>query len=129
MSSTKSTAAVPHEGPVVVPAVVPSCLPPSRHHRFIHLAQEACVDSDDPDTQVGCVFRHANGRDVLVQGTNRLVNGCTNTKNRVTRPGKYDWIEHAERNAIYGTTTHCSFSHYFLFYHFFLTHLSLTTSP
>ena len=125
MTSTDFASTVPN----VVPTAVPSSLPPSRHHRFIHLAQQACVESDDPDTQVGCVFRHANGRDVLAQGTNALVTGCTNTKNRVTRPGKYDWIEHAERNAIYGTTSQLLSACYH-----YLTILpdiivSLTTSP
>jgi dCMP deaminase len=75
----------------------------ARDARFFGACEDAKQLSDDPDTQVACVFvGHKGGADViLARGSNTLVRGCTRTDARVTRPGKYTWIEHAERNAIY----------------------------
>lgn len=71
--------------------------------------------SDDPDTQVGCVITNDNGV-VLSVGANHSTFGITLTADMKKRPEKYDWIEHAERNAIFraarygtcllGTTMH-----------------------
>jgi dCMP deaminase len=57
--------------------------------------------SSDPDTQVACV----------ITDDNEIISVCANTtttgldaimsKDMYERPAKYDWIEHAERNAIY----------------------------
>ena len=56
--------------------------------------------SHDPHRQVGCVITSIDGT-VLVTGANRLPIGIQVTDEKVTRPLKYLWIEHAERNAIY----------------------------
>ena len=80
-----------------------SCTTPyllSKTHHFIKLAKQVAQTSDDLDTQVGCIFTNSKHQ-VISQGSNKLVNGCTSTKIRTTRPTKYNWIEHAERNAIY----------------------------
>lgn len=54
--------------------------------------------SDDPDTQVGAVVVNQVG--VVAVGTNRLPGDLTPHKERVTRPEKYAYIQHAELNAI-----------------------------
>jgi len=74
---------------------------PSVDHFYLNKCREVALQSDDPNTQVGCVFVDSTSKKILAKGTNTLVAGCTKTKARVTRPTKYNWIEHAERNAIY----------------------------
>ena len=55
--------------------------------------------SDDPDTQVGALIQLANR--LRFMGANTLPRGVTRFPARVTRPGKYDWIEHAERGLLH----------------------------
>ena len=64
------------------------------------LCSEVSKTSHDPHRQVGCVITDSNGN-VLVTGSNQLPIGISVTKEKVSRPKKYLWIEHAERNAIY----------------------------
>jgi len=49
---------------------------------------------------VGCVLV---GRDDMVAatGTNILAHGCEDHPERFDAPEKYDWVEHAERAAVY----------------------------
>jgi dCMP deaminase len=56
--------------------------------------------SHDPDTQTGCAVFDADGV-FLGGGCNRIPFPIPVTKERTTRPEKYNWIEHAERHAIY----------------------------
>jgi dCMP deaminase len=59
------------------------------------------ANSDDTETTVGCVVRNPKG-DIIVKGHNALPFGVQRTPpERLSRPDKYAWIEHAERNAIY----------------------------
>lgn len=62
------------------------------------LDMEQC--STDPDTQVGCVVTDTYGN-ILATGANAHTGGVEQTDENSARPEKYDWIEHAERNAIY----------------------------
>lgn len=64
------------------------------------LCSEVSKTSHDPHRQVGCVITDSNGN-VLVTGSNQLPIGISVTTEKVSRPKKYLWIEHAERNAIY----------------------------
>ena len=58
-------------------------------------------NSDDPDTRVGCVIRHPK-RGIVATGHNALPHGVERAlPDRLSRPQKYVWMEHAERNAIY----------------------------
>lgn len=67
---------------------------------YFDLCRMASESSADRDTQVGCVV--VKGTAVLVRGCNTFPQGLTDpTGERSVRPGKYTWIEHAERNAIY----------------------------
>jgi len=60
-----------------------------------HVAQES------PDSKkVGCVITTPQDK-VLVSACNHFVHGAAQTPERLQRPTKYMWIEHAERNAIY----------------------------
>lgn len=57
--------------------------------------------SIDKDTQVGCVVVAPEGN-ILARGHNTLPHGVTaEPPERLARPDKYTWVEHAERNAIY----------------------------
>ena len=69
------------------------------HANFFAVCSQVAETSDDPNTQVGCLFIN-NSNEIIAKGANTLVAGCTNTKERTTRPAKYSWLEHAERNAI-----------------------------
>lgn len=64
------------------------------------LCHKISLQSPDPDRKVGCVITD-NKNIVLSCGYNDFPNGVNILKERVTRPQKYHWIEHAERNAIY----------------------------
>lgn len=56
--------------------------------------------SSDKDTQVGCVIANREGH-ILMMGANHHTRGVNATPENLQRPEKYDWIEHAERNAIF----------------------------
>lgn len=69
--------------------------------RFMQLAQHVGAWSKDRSTKVGCVIVSPLN-DILVVGYNGFVRGADDAINhRHERPAKYDWTEHAERNAIY----------------------------
>ena len=59
----------------------------------------AMMHSDDPDTKSGCVIVLPDGR--AINGTNRLPVGIRKTHERVTKPLKYEYLEHCERDAIH----------------------------
>ena len=71
------------------------------NHKIFEHCQDASKSSHDPNTQVGCIFVRPETDEIIASGSNTLVKGCKRTDKRVTRPDKYKWIEHAERNAIY----------------------------
>lgn len=56
--------------------------------------------SDDPHTKVSCVIFDENEKNAI-WGANRLTVGLYPDDVSLERPEKYDWIEHAERHAIY----------------------------
>lgn len=63
------------------------------------LAQEF---SKDPSTKVSCTFIDPEDYTELTRGFNGMPRGIDETrKERFERPLKYDFFEHAERNAIY----------------------------
>ena len=62
--------------------------------------ERVAARSDDPHRKVGCIIVNSDG-EIVASGTNRVPDGITARENRVTKPDKYFWIEHAERNAIY----------------------------
>lgn len=69
--------------------------------------------SHDPNTQIGAVIVDSDGIPVSF-GTNKLTSGMykmydspdqIRTSNEVQKPQKYENIEHAERNAVFGLIT------------------------
>lgn len=64
------------------------------------LLQNLKTQSTDADTQVAAVVTDGDGV-VLCAGTNKHTHGIFITEENSTRPEKYDWIEHAERIAIF----------------------------
>lgn len=74
--------------------------------------------SDDESRQVASII--VDGNDTIVSyGSNTLPIGVEKTDERISKPNKYTWIGHAERNAIYdaakrgikleGTKMYCSY--------------------
>ena len=55
--------------------------------------------SDDPDTKSGCLLVLANA--AIIYGANRLPEGIEKLESRITKPLKYEYIEHCERDAIH----------------------------
>ena len=84
--------------------------------RFVEMAELVATWSKDT-TQVGCVIVGPD-REVRSVGYNGLPRCVDEREERITRPEKYLWTEHAERNAIYnaalvgiplkGCTLYCS---------------------
>lgn len=71
------------------------------HNKYLALCEEASRTSHDPDTKLGAVIINAGG-DVVATGSNRFDNEADITPERLQRPLKYQWIKHAEVNAIGG---------------------------
>ena len=72
------------------------------HKRFIEMAELVSTWSKDPSTQVGCVLIDPETRSIIATGYNGPPRGVEDTPERLSeRPVKYDWIEHAERNAVF----------------------------
>jgi dCMP deaminase len=69
--------------------------------RFMDLAKHVADWSKDRSTKVGCVIVGPH-REIRSVGFNGFPRGIDDdVEDRHTRPHKYDWTEHAERNAIY----------------------------
>lgn len=70
-------------------------------NRFLEMAEMIANWSKDRSTGVGCVIVD-NNRRVLSIGYNGFPQGVNDdVEERHARPAKYDFTEHAERNAIY----------------------------
>lgn len=71
--------------------------------KFFRLARFYALEfSKDTSTQVGCVLLNPRNAALLSMGYNGMPPGCDDNKpERLERPEKYFWFEHAERNAIY----------------------------
>ena len=70
---------------------------------FLRMAAEiAIAQSGDPYTQNGAVLvATEGGRAVAAHAANGLPPGVATAPERLTRPLKYSFVEHAERGAIY----------------------------
>ena len=70
------------------------------NERFVVLAQHVATWSKD-STKVGAIIADEDNR-VVSMGYNGLPSGCNDsTPERLERPMKYMYFEHAERNAIF----------------------------
>ena len=73
---------------------------------FILQAALIAQKSKDPSTKVGCVIV-GDDNAILSMGFNGFPRGVDeNSPLRWKRPEKYNWVEHAERNAIYNAARH-----------------------
>lgn len=71
------------------------------HRRFMEVAFLVASWSKDTSTKTGAVVVGPD-REIRATGYNGLVRGVYDDKpERMKRPTKYDFFEHAERNAIY----------------------------
>jgi len=72
---------------------------PSWNEYFIGLAKVVSLRSHDSQTQHGCIITDTNHR-ILGVGYNGFPKGLDDTQLPNTRPDKYPWMIHAERNAL-----------------------------
>lgn len=73
-----------------------------KHRSDIEWLRQACIEatrSHDPSTQNGAVLVPQQG--FVAVARNCIPSGIHTTPTRLERPTKYDYIEHAERAAIY----------------------------
>jgi dCMP deaminase len=70
------------------------------NQRYFDLARHVAEWSKDPSTKVGCVIVSPSN-EIRSIGYNGFPRSIEDTPERLIRPEKYSWIEHAERNAIY----------------------------
>jgi len=74
---------------------------PDFHSYFMALLEPIASRSKDPNTKIGCVIVGPENN-IRSTGYNSFPRGISDTlPERLERPEKYLWIEHAERNAIY----------------------------
>jgi dCMP deaminase len=66
---------------------------------YLLLAYKAALESPDPSTQNGAVLISWTGK--IVDACNTFPYGVRNEPDRLVRPLKYSFIEHAERNVIF----------------------------
>lgn len=67
---------------------------------FLELAAVTAKRSKDPKRQVGCVIVHPQFKDQRSGGYNGMVAGIKETPEVWQRPLKYDYVCHAEANAV-----------------------------
>jgi dCMP deaminase len=72
----------------------------SRNVEWMNEAIKVAQSSPDPSVQNGAII--VSRENVIGIGCNKLTVGVKSTDERWERPAKYMWVEHAERNAIYG---------------------------
>ena len=74
---------------------------PTWNEYFMEMVNLVAKRSKDPNTQIGAVIVGPNN-EVRSTGYNSFPRGIRDdVPERLVRPEKYVWIEHAERNAIY----------------------------
>lgn len=73
---------------------------PSWDEYYLSICKIVATRSKDPNTQIGCVIV-GPAHEIRSTGYNSFPRGIRDDiPERVVRPAKYLWIEHAERNAI-----------------------------
>ena len=80
---------------------------PRWEETWLDVAQIIAKRSKDPNTQVGCVLVSPDNRQIHT-GYNGFASGIEDRVDRWTRPEKYNWVIHAEENAIINSRTNLS---------------------
>lgn len=70
------------------------------------IARAASEGSHDIHTQVGAILIHSKTGAVMSSGFNGYVRGASDDKLPKTRPEKYEFMVHAEKNLIYNCARH-----------------------
>ena len=79
---------------------------PSWDEYFLEICRTVSRRSKDPHTKLGAVVV-GPAHEIRATGYNSLVRGIRDdVPERLERPEKYLWMEHAERNAIYNAARH-----------------------
>jgi dCMP deaminase len=74
---------------------------PDWHAYYLAVCRSVALRSKDPHTQIGCVIV-GPAHEIRSTGYNSFPRGINDhVSERLRRPEKYLWFEHAERNAIY----------------------------
>ena len=73
---------------------------PAWDEYFMSMCYLASTRSKDPDTKVGAVIVGEN-KQIISIGYNSFPRNCLDEELPSERPEKYQYMEHAERNAIY----------------------------
>ena len=74
---------------------------PDWDHYYLEICKVVAQRSKDPNTQIGCVIV-GPAHEIRSTGYNSFPRGIRDDlTERLERPAKYLWIEHAERNAIF----------------------------
>ena len=74
---------------------------PSWDEYYLNICKAVAQRSKDPNTQVGCIIG-GPAHEIRSTGYNSPPRGIRDdVPERLERPTKYLWMEHAERNAIY----------------------------
>lgn len=74
---------------------------PNWDEYYLEVCRVVALRSKDPNTQIGCVIV-GPAHEIRSTGYNSLPRGIRDdVPERLERPTKYLWMEHAERNAIY----------------------------
>ena len=68
---------------------------------LLAIARRVAEDSPDRSRKVGAVIIDPATDHIVSVGCNTLPEGVEHSDEFLTRPAKYDWTEHAERNAIF----------------------------
>ena len=74
-------------------------LSPKWHKRFLEVTDVIAGWSKDPSRGVGALIVSPN-RQIVATGFNGLPRGFEDTPDRLQRPDKYDFVVHAELNAL-----------------------------
>ena len=72
----------------------------NKNDYFMQIAQTCAIKSIDPDSKFGCIAVNDSGS-ILSTGYNGPPRNVDDSKIPLTRPEKYVYMEHAERNCIY----------------------------
>jgi dCMP deaminase len=67
---------------------------------YMAMAREMAKNSPDAETQVGAIMLSSEGR-IVASSYNGFLRGAPDEKIPNTRPEKYEFIQHAERNILY----------------------------
>lgn len=75
------------------------------NRRFLEMCELISTWSKDQSTKVGAVIVEEVERRPISFGYNGIPRGCLDSTDRMEKPVKYLYAEHAERNAIYNART------------------------